>query len=278
MPVSEAPRVPSSPAAPQIDLGPADAPAALLVHGLGGLAQEIASPLAEPLIGCGLRAVAFDRPGYGGTPALTGPAGPAAQAQWLAGHVRRLRLRRLLLIGHSLGAAIALCLARELGDAVAALVLVNPFCAPTPPAAAPLLQLATSPVVGAPVRRTLSPAMAKGLVRWSLARACAPDPVPQTLTRLPHQRMAQESAVLAMAAELRGFNADVAALPRDRARVIAPTFALVSPADGIIDGPRHGGWLASRFGAAVESLEGGHMLHHTRTPAVMRTIQAALRC
>jgi pimeloyl-ACP methyl ester carboxylesterase len=168
---------------------------------------------------------------------------------------------------------VALCLARDVGDRVRGLLLVNPFCRPTAPAAVPLLRLALAPVVGEPVRRRLAPAIATGLVRWSLASACAPDPVPPAARALPCRTMAQESAVLAMAAELGAFTADMACLPRYRARVQSRILALSGAQDRVIEGEAHGAWLASRFGAEHRVTPGGHMLHHTRTALLV----AALR-
>ena len=257
-----------------LDLGARDAPAILLIHGLGGLAQEVSAPLAEPLVAAGLRVIAVDRPGYGlSDPAPPEAMGPAAQAEWMAGIVARLDASPAVIVGHSFGAAVALCLARQLP--ASGLVLVNPFCRPTPPAAAPLMRLAVAPAIGPLVRRKVAPALAQPLVGWSLAHAFAPGPLPPTLRSLPVRVMTQESALLAMAAELRRFNDDVARLPECAHSLAIPAVALTGAGDRVIEGHAHGRWLAETFPNVEHRCErGGHMLHHARpdlvTEAVLR--------
>lgn len=257
-----------------LDFGPRAAPAILLLHGLGGLAQEVSAPLTGALVAAGLRVIAIDRPGYGlSDPAPAEAMGPAAQARWLADVIERLDARVAVILGHSFGAAVALRLGLE--RPILGLVLVNPFCRPTPPAPAPLMRLAVAPAVGAFVRRKLAPALAEPLVRWSLAHAFAPDAVPSTLRTLPARVIAQESAVLAMAAELRAFNADVARLPDCAAKLSAPVIALTGAADRVIEGAAHGDWLSQTFSQVEHRCApGGHALHHTHpqlvTDAILR--------
>jgi pimeloyl-ACP methyl ester carboxylesterase len=75
-----------------VELGPAAAPLALLVHGLGGLAEEISAPLEQPLLAAGFRVLAVDRPGYGASdPQPANAMGPSAQAAWLARLLERDR-------------------------------------------------------------------------------------------------------------------------------------------------------------------------------------------
>ena len=99
----------------------------LLVHGFGGEASAWGVTLAG-LRRAGRRAEAFDLPGHGANPAaapdlaaLTASALAAAQA--LPGP--------LVLVGHSLGAAVAVAMAGALGSRVRGLVLLTPAgCGP----------------------------------------------------------------------------------------------------------------------------------------------------
>jgi pimeloyl-ACP methyl ester carboxylesterase len=71
------------------------------------------------------RCVAFDLPGFGASDLPTRPR-ISAYADDLAAAVRVLGLRRFVLVGHSLGGAVATGLAERLPDHVSALVLLAP--------------------------------------------------------------------------------------------------------------------------------------------------------
>ena len=113
----------------------------LCLHGFNGSTfsfRDVLAPLAArgAPAGATLRAAAFDRPPFGlssrprkaelppGAPDPYSDAGAVALARALLG---RLRARRVVLLGHSAGAPLALALARVLPRAaVAGIVLVSP--------------------------------------------------------------------------------------------------------------------------------------------------------
>ncbi len=101
----------------------------LLLHGSGSLGQEILAAF-PPLQG--LRWVAPDRPGYGFSAALPGCEDPLTQARWTRAFLDALGLDRAHVVAHSLACGAALCLAGRSPDRVARLVLIAPFCRPTP--------------------------------------------------------------------------------------------------------------------------------------------------
>ena len=71
------------------------------------------------------RCVAFDLPGFGASDQPTRPR-ISAYADDLAAAIRALGLRRFVLVGHSLGGAVAAALAERLPNRVTALVLLAP--------------------------------------------------------------------------------------------------------------------------------------------------------
>lgn len=95
----------------------------LFVHGLGGSLEQWA-PLVRRL-GPGLRAVAVDLPGHGGSDPLTEPS-IADLASAVAAAADALDLRRFVLVGHSTGAAAAIELAGRARTRVAGLLLLDP--------------------------------------------------------------------------------------------------------------------------------------------------------
>ena len=259
-----------------VDSGPRSGRPVLLFHGLGSSAREIALPLADHLERAGLRVAAIDRPGYGDSdPSPPEGRGPAAQAHRILRSLTSDLVAGAILIGHSLGAAVAVHLAYLLNGRTGGLVLVNPFCRPTRPAAAPLLRLAETPVVGPVFRRKVAPKLADSLLRSVLKASFAPDPIAEPVSRLPASPFVSENAILAMIGDLRGFNADMDALRPRLGEIQCPCVILSALDDRVIEAPVQGAWLADRLPNAIHvRLRGGHMLHHVRPRLVAACARA----
>lgn len=100
----------------------ADAPNVLLIHGV------TSSHLAWPFVVDGLpgvRAIAPDLRGRGASNALEGPAGMSAHAADLAAALDALGIERTVVVGHSMGAFVAVVLAHQYPELVSRLVLVD---------------------------------------------------------------------------------------------------------------------------------------------------------
>ena len=106
----------------------------LFIHGLGGQLQHFDHPLFAAL-GHGYRLVALDRPGAGYSTRTTSGARIPDQAALIARFIDALKLERPLVVGHSLGGAIALCLALDHPAKVSGLALISPLThyIPEPP-------------------------------------------------------------------------------------------------------------------------------------------------
>ena len=132
-------------------------PPVVLIHGLSGQMGNFTHSLVGRLTG-DFRVVAFDRPGSGySTRAPGAPAGVRDQAATLAKAIRMLNLERPVIVGHSLGGAVALAVALDHPDCVGAVALISP---------------ATHPVIGAaravPRPRRQAPRLRR-FVAWTLA-------------------------------------------------------------------------------------------------------------
>lgn len=99
----------------------------VFLHGLGAQLCHFSGPLFAEF-GPGYRLVALDRPGSGYSRRAWGASGGLSEQ---AGVVRRfieeLGIERPLIVGHSLGGAIALALAIEHPEAIAGIALLSPL-------------------------------------------------------------------------------------------------------------------------------------------------------
>lgn len=99
----------------------------LLVHGLTGVLQNFTyAMLGELARDC--RVIAIDRPGSGYSKRpLRSSASLAVQADVIAGLIDALQLDRPVVVGHSLGGAVALATALRHPDKISALALIAPL-------------------------------------------------------------------------------------------------------------------------------------------------------
>ncbi len=113
-----------------VEGGPRDAPAVVFLHGLGRDHEQFA-PLASALIGA-RRVVAIDLPGFGASSELPGARAWEPITETVIDLIACLDLGRVTLIGHSLGAAIAIVAAADRPEFIERLVLVTPACYRSP--------------------------------------------------------------------------------------------------------------------------------------------------
>lgn len=133
------------------------APTLVLIHGLGGSVRNWTYGVV-PALRETHRVVAIERPGSGHSTRPRGtPANVRAQAATLRRAIEALGIERPLLVGHSLGGAIALAMALDSPGAFAGLALLSPLTHPVDEAPSAFRALA----VPSPLLRTL--------IAWTLA-------------------------------------------------------------------------------------------------------------
>lgn len=99
----------------------------LMIHGLGGTLHHMRRPLMEEF-GDGYRLIALDRPGSGySTRPRSHDGRLSEQARLIAGFIDALKLERPLVVGHSLGGAVALATALDYPDKISGLALISPL-------------------------------------------------------------------------------------------------------------------------------------------------------
>ncbi len=254
-----------------VDLGAREegVPTIVLVHGLMGQLRNFTYALAERL-SAHARVILVDRPGWGWS-SVDGPRpGIARQAEILAELIAALKLDRPLLVGHSLGGAIALALAAEHPELVRGLALIAPLTQPVdrpPPAFAGLM----------------APSLLRPLLAWTVAvpagmansrrvaaQIFAPDPVPDDFAIRGGGALAiRPRSYLAGSFELSTARAEMAALAPRYPGMTLPVSILFGRDDAVLDAAVHGERTAATLpNATLALVDGGHMLpvaHPDRT-------------
>ncbi|MCD6009181.1 alpha/beta fold hydrolase [Halomonas sp. IOP_31] len=257
-------------------------PPLVLIHGLGGQLQHFTYALSERLAD-DFHVIIVDRPGSGYSERGGGAddAGLAAQARQIRNAWRALGVERPLLVGHSLGGAVALALAEDYPDEVAGLALLAPLTAresEVPPAFRGMT--IRSPRWRRFVADTFAAPLGVRYATRMLAAIFAPEPVPADFaTRGGGLLAMRPQAFYANSSDLVRLENDMPALIRRYPELRLPVAILFGERDRILEPARHGLALRDRLpGLAVETLpEAGHMLPLTRpdeTAAFIRRVVA----
>lgn len=252
-------------------------PALLLVHGLGGQMGHFTYGLAQRLAER-YRVVVVDRPGSGYSHRHAGGAGLRTQAGALAALIDTLGLDRPVVVGHSLGGAVALTLALEHPERVAGLALLAPLTQPQEEVP-PVFRALTirSEAVRTAVAWTL--ATPGGMARGAavLREVFGPEPVPPDFaTKGGGLLSLRPSQFLAAAADLQALPGELPALSARYASLRMPVAVLFGREDRILHWQRHGGTLAATVpGAVLETVAGGHMLPVTQPDVAAAFVDAA---
>jgi len=230
-----------------IERGSGDGPPLVLIHGFAGDALTWQFNL-HALAAAGRRVLALDLPGHGASTAELGPADMPHLAGWILRALDALGIARAGLVGHSLGARVALAVAEQAPERVAALTLIS--CAGLGTAVDMqvlyrLLGVRTLPESEAVVARLFGPGSAPA-VRDRLARAL-------------YQRLSADPAVPALLSTLLdGCQGSLTAPPPDLSRLSPPVQLIWGVEDAVVAPPEP----AAMSTLPLHLLPGvGHMPH-----------------
>lgn len=257
-----------------------EGPELVLIHGLAGQARLFTHSLVERLAE-DFRVIVPERPGSGYSVRSRGAsAGPRADAAVVAQFIRALELGRPILMGHSLGGAVALATALDHPDVVSGLALVSPLTYPIDEA--PEVFKAMD-IRSAKLRRlvawTLATPMSIALGERTLEDIFAPEAVPDDfplaggglLSLRPRQF---ESASTDMVAA----RDDMPSLFERYGRLSVPVRMLYGTGDQVLHPRLHGEGMQERIpGLRLELVEGGHMLPMTQPDRVAALVRAVAR-
>lgn len=239
-------------------------PALLMIHGLSGCGRNLTHSLA-PQLRDRYRVITLDRPGSGySTRSRGAPADLPAQASLVAKFIRALDLNQPLVLGHSLGGAIALSLALNHPQSVSALVLVAPLTHPQRMLPLVFLSLGVRPAL---LRRWMSLTLAAPMAmlgRHKLVKAVfAPDSVPEDFDVRGGGLLGMRSNNFYNASsEIAVVNRDLPDMVKHYPSLKLPVGLIYGSRDPVLSYRRHGEAMVGKVpGLMLEIVQGrGHML------------------
>ena len=250
-------------------------PPIVFIHGAGTQMRSLTEPLV-PRLADRHRLIFLDRPDFGYSRADRGEdLSLVRQAQILLAGLDALEVNRPLLVGHSLGGALALQMAQQAPDRFSGLALIAPLTHPVDDLPEPFRPLVIS---NGGLRHALGWTIAApgGLLqaRRALTAIFDPEPIPEgyepgaggLLMAAPRQFVAASAEATRGMGDLA---AQVAAYPSMR----CPVAILFGRDDRILDPERQGRAAAQAIpGATLTLVEGGHMLPVTQPDLTARWI------
>jgi pimeloyl-ACP methyl ester carboxylesterase len=253
-------------------------PAIVILHGLGGQMGNFTYALLERLTG-EFRVILMNRPGSGYSKRAPGGTGRITeQASIVAEFIHKLGLERPLLVGHSLGGAIALGVALDHPEAVKGLALIAPLTHVPKQVPAPFRAL------------DIKSNFLRWLVAWTVATPTgirrgkalldaifSPDPAPADFaTRGGGLLGLRPSSFYNTSSDMRAVNLDLGAMVGRYASLRVPVRILYGTNDEVLSHQVHGEAMKAKSSMVrLEFVRGGHMLPITSPDLTAQFIKAA---
>jgi pimeloyl-ACP methyl ester carboxylesterase len=255
-------------------------PPLFLIHGLGGQLGNFTYALVGRLAK-EFRVIAVDRPGSGYS---TRPAGAdprlRPQGELMAKAIGALKLDRPLVVGHSMGGAIALALGLDHPECASGLVLIAPITqvVETVPAAFRGFDI-RSPLLRRIVAWTLAAPMGILTADRVLSLVFAPEKVPPDFITLGGGALGlRPQSFYATSTDMEAVNDGFAEMIRRYPTLTVPAGILFGKGDQILDYRIHGLKTKDQIPKLdLELMEGGHMLPVTAPEAVADFIRRMAR-
>lgn len=257
-----------------VERGPEHALRVLLIHGASANLREVLPPLMP--LAEDHRLIAYDRPGHGHSAPLRDAPKLATQARVAAAVLEATGGGPAIVVGQSLGAAVALRLALDRPELVRGLVLSAPASHPYPGENAWWARLSATPVIGALFANFLVPWLAPAVSKGGIANTFAPAPAPKNyfddagvgLAFRPRAFIASARDVCATKAEF------IAQAPR-YGDILTPAIIITADKDRVVSPKLHARALAAELSAAemVTAPGAGHMPHRVRSDLVIAAVR-----
>jgi len=257
-------------------------PVLLMVHGLGGQLRHFSHSLMERLTD-DFRVVLIDRPGCGHSSRLAnGSSGIKAQGNLVVRFIEVLDLGRPILVGHSLGGAVALSAALDHPERVGGLALIAPLTHSEEkvPSVFAAMAIRSKPLRWLFSRSLLIP-LAILTKDETLETVFGPEAAPPDFATVGGGLLSLRPAAYRAASDnLLESAVDLSAMIERYPSLSMPIGILYGNGDRILDWKKHGAPMRDKVGGVqLEIIPGGHMLPLTNAAAsaqFIRSVAAAI--
>jgi pimeloyl-ACP methyl ester carboxylesterase len=223
------------------------------------------------------RVILFDRPGYGHSSRPRDRLWtPSAQAKLLHAALGQLGVERAVVVGHSMGAMVALAWALDHPHDVQRLVLLGGYYYPTARIDALLTAPVALPVIGDVLRYTVTAISARLLLGGVVRVMFAPQEVPATfLPTLSREMLVRPGQLRANAEDAAFMIPQAKASSARHAELRMPVAILAGADDKVVDPSAHSERLHGELpGSTLAVVHGaGHMVHHAVPDEVVAAIE-----
>ena len=259
-----------------VELGAADAPPVVLLHGASGNLRDMQFALGDKLA-AHYRVILIDRPGHGWSDRPNGgaDASPAAQAALIHQALIALGVTRPIVLGHSWAGALAAAYALAYPDEVRGLILLAPVTHPWPGGIGWINDIVALPVIGPLVAHTLILPAGYFMLKPGVAGVFSPDtPPPDYGVRTSVALLLRPNEFIANAQDLAGLKEFVSAQALRYGELKMPVEIIAGDKDPVVYTDIHSRAITRQVPQAkLTVLPGvGHMVQYVAADRVVQAI------
>jgi pimeloyl-ACP methyl ester carboxylesterase len=260
-----------------VELGAADAPPLLLLHGASGNLNDLRLAIGDRLAQR-YRVILVDRPGHGWSdrPGGAADALPSAQAKLIHQAVASLGIKKPIVLGHSWSGALATAYALAYPDEVRGLVLLAPVTHPWPGGIGWINDVVAMPVIGQLVARTLVLPSGYFMLKPGVAAVFKPNTPPVEYNeRTGVALLLRPREFIANAQDLSYLKEFVRAQSQRYGELKMPIEIIAGDQDPVVYTDIHSRAIANQASQAVLTvLPGlGHMVQYAASDRVIQAIE-----
>ncbi len=249
-------------------------PTLVLLHGNGVYSKDFETSGLLQQAAEHYRVIAFDRPGFGYSERPRSTVWtPEKQAALLHRALAQIGVESAIVLGHSWGTMVALAMGLQQPEVVRGLVLLSGYYYPSV-----RLDVALStpaiPVIGDPLRYTVSPVLTRLMWPALAKRTFSPLPVSKRFDAFPRWMALRPKQLRASAAETALMIPSALALSKRYGELKVPAIVLAGTRDKIVDCGHNSERLSERLPDGQLQLQAGvgHMTHYAHPEKVMAAV------
>jgi pimeloyl-ACP methyl ester carboxylesterase len=255
-----------------------EGPPVVLIHGNMVSQRDFEASGVTEHLARNHRVIAFDRPGFGHSSRPRDRLWtPTRQAELLHAALAQLGIEQAVVVGHSMGAMVALALALDHPEDVRRLVLLGGYYYPTARVDALLTAPVALPVLGDVMRYTVTAVSARLMLKGLVRAMFAPREVPARFIATLSREMMVRPIQLRANAEDAAFMIPQAKANAARHRELRMPVAILAGAqDKVIDVEANAERLHREIGGSTLTVVAGagHMVHHAAPELVVLAVDA----